>query len=414
MVPGRETAYQVVIVGGGYGGQAAAHELAKLGLAHKALLVDRRGRAGYPAASTSGIASFWLKKLGFPPVESSVSSPINSFRIFIPGDAPEKKRILNNTNLLAGDLGFVLNEDDFLGRLERFSLSKGLTAWHSCAVEDVVRSDGGYHVAVRDGKTVRLVTTRWVLDAGGYDARVSRKFGIVRELEPESFHMGFEQTIEENAVLPKDQVGMWIGSTSPAGYIWDFPCSFKGRPARRVGIGTPISVKDEAGRTIATKTFFNRWLKQNPRYDTKPLQREGGIIPTYRPPRTLHAGRVLSIGDSARLCDPVTGGGIHQALASGVMAARTVAEGQPDHYEPLVRPYTKEMRARWAMKQTILSMSDADLRQFFTWFCEFPMPEGDFNPYTVRRDLLRFVRKKGFRPIKTLWKAGRLWKALAG
>lgn len=166
--------FDVVVVGGGYAGQAAAHELVRLGFGGSVLVVDRRGRAGYPPSSTSGIASYWLDKLGFPPSPDAVASPIRSFRLVVHGDSPARERVLAPGSPLAPDLGVVLQEHSFLGRLEREAEAAGVRFWHATHAETVHRITGTdlYAVQVRDPPRGYLsnVTCHWVLDAGGYDS----------------------------------------------------------------------------------------------------------------------------------------------------------------------------------------------------------------------------------------------------
>jgi flavin-dependent dehydrogenase len=181
-----------------------------------------------------------------------------------------------------------------------------------------------------------------------------------------------------------------------------------------VGIGTPRSVKDAAGRTIAAKTFFDQWTRECPGYVGEAIAREGGIIPTYRPPRVLHRRRVLSLGDAARLCDPATGGGIAPALGSGIAAADAVFYSDPQVYERRVEPFRREARARWWFKQVFLGLDDEALRRLFDLFCTFPIPAGEVNPYSLRRPLLRHLRRGGFRPARVLLQSGRFWRALLG
>lgn len=341
-------------------------------------------------------------------------SEIRTFRVIVRGDPPDTVRTLSGP-LVGPSMGLVLREDNFVGRMEAEAARGGVTFWHKTSATEVTRDGGRYRVQnTYEGKPSGSVLCDWVLDAGGYDSRVSRRFGITRELEPESFHLGYELTTTDPGTLPDGQVAMWMGSWAPAGYIWSFPASKDGRPARRVGVGTPRSVKDPQGRTIGAKVFFDAWARECPGYVGEALAHEGGIIPTYRPGRSLHRGRVLSLGDAARLCDPVTGGGIAPAIGSGLAAARAVEMSDPGLYEQLVEPYRAEARLRWWFKQVFLGMGDEELRRFFDLFCAFPVPDDAGDPYALRRQVLRYLRRGGFKPLAVLWGSGRLWKALMG
>jgi digeranylgeranylglycerophospholipid reductase len=406
--------YDRVIVGGGYAGIAAAVSLARRGFGHGTLLVDRRGRAGYPPSSTSGIASYWLDKLGFPPAPDAIASPIRSFRLVVHGDPPERMRLLQPGNPLAPDLGYVLQEHSFLGRLEKEAIDGGVEVWHSTHAEDARAIDGGYEVRLRAPDGPQPIATRWILDAGGYDSRISRRFGITEELPDEDRHNGLEISIPNTGQHPPDRVTLYLGSWAPSGYAWVFPSSEEGRPYLRVGIGTPLSVRDERGVPIPVRRYFQQFLRDFPEFSLTPHHRMGGVIPTYRPNRRLHRGRVLSLGDAGRLCDPLTGGGIHQALASGVASAEAVAASRPDLYEQRLATFIREMRLRYRWKQVLLAMSEEQIRTTMDALVELHLPDGKFSPYAMRREALRHLRARGLRPLRILLGSGRFWRAARG
>lgn len=405
--------YDVAVVGGGYAGQAAAVSLARAGLGPRVLLVDRRWRAGYPASSTSGIASYWLERLGFPPAPDAVASPIRSFRLVVSGDAPGTERVLGDGNPFAPELGVVLQEHSFLGRLEAESVRAGTTFWHGVHAETARRAGDRFEIDLREQYGRHTVTAGWVLDAGGYDSRISRRFGLTRALAPEDRHNGLEITVPNTGQHPPDRVTLFLGDYAPSGYAWVFPSSEGGWPFLRVGIGTPLSVRDARGVPIAVRNYFEAFLREFPEFDLPAHHRMGGVIPTFRPNRMLHRGRVLSLGDAGRLCDPLTGGGIHQALASGVAAARAVSKDRPGLYERELRPFVREMRDRYRLKQVLLGMTNDEVRRAMDAVAGLRLPPGRFSPYAMRRQAMRHLYAAGIHPARILLRSGRFWRALS-
>ena len=147
---------------------------------------------------------------------------------------------------------------------------------------------------------------------GGYDSRISRRFGITKELPPEDRHNGLEVSVPNIGQHPPDRVTLYLGAWAPSGYAWVFPSSEGGQPYLRVGIGTPLSVRDDHGVPIPVKKYFDRFMHDFPEFDLPAHHRMGGVIPTSFPRRILHRLRVLALGDAARLTDGLTGGGIHR------------------------------------------------------------------------------------------------------
>ncbi|MBF6555546.1 MAG: NAD(P)/FAD-dependent oxidoreductase [Acidimicrobiales bacterium] len=403
-----------MVVGAGYAGQAAAVSLARAGRGSRVLVVDRRGRSGYPPSSTSGIASYWLEQLGFPPTPDAVSSPIRSFRLVVSGDPPGTERVLSAGNPLAPELGVVLQEANFLGRIEAEAARAGVAFWHATHAEDARRKGDVYEVDLRETHGRHAVTASWVLDAGGYDSRISRRLGITRALPDEDRHNGLEVSVPNTGQHPPDRVTLYLGDWAPSGYAWVFPSSEDGVAHLRVGIGTPLSVRDARGVPVPVRKYFDGFLRDFPEFHLPAHHRMGGVIPTYRPDRKLHRGRVLSLGDAGRMCDPLTGGGIHQALASGVAAALAVAADDPDGYERGLAPFIREMRLRYRWKQVLLGMTTDEVRATMDALVEIRLPPGRFSPYAMRREALRHLRARGLRPLRILWRSNRLWKAVAG
>jgi geranylgeranyl reductase family protein len=113
------------------------------------------------------------------------------------------------------------------------------------------------------------------------------------------------------------------------GYAWVFPL-----PGGRANVGFGVlRTRATSGRVLAAQW---RDLLTRPAFrdalgpDAEPDDRHRAWpIPADFDPRRITAGRVLFAGDAAGVVDPMTGEGIAQALETGILAARAVAEGGP-------------------------------------------------------------------------------------
>jgi geranylgeranyl reductase family protein len=118
------------------------------------------------------------------------------------------------------------------------------------------------------------------------------------------------------------------------GYAWVFPL-----PGNRANVGFGVLRDGRKGHEL--KELWNDLLE-------RPVLREilgpaarpedrvrAWPIPTRYDPAALADGRVLFAGDAAAVVDPMTGEGIAQAIETGILAARAVADGSAAASDPL-------------------------------------------------------------------------------
>lgn len=129
------------------------------------------------------------------------------------------------------------------------------------------------------------------------------------------------------------------------GYAWAFPTA---QATVNVGYGTAAPHASKARLT-------NRALELLPGFAIESTRITGHVLPlSTRMPRPA-VGRVLLVGDAASLINPLTGEGIFYALASGVLAGRAaVADADAGG------TYTRALRARFGHQQR-------QLRALYHW-----------------------------------------------
>jgi flavin-dependent dehydrogenase len=390
--------YDVLIAGGGYAAQVAARDLRAGG--YSTLLVDRRSRAGYPPQSTSGLARRWVERFRLP--VSGEATPITSFRVY----GPFGTEALLGRGLL-GEVGETLVEPNLLGRMERESVARGLEVAHGATV---MRVRGGPPHATEcyvtpPGEWVRAVN---VFDATGFQAWVGRQAGMLSEMDPEDVHGGVEVSVPRPESHPAGEVRMWLGHrVAPWGYAWGFPSRENGTSHVRLGLGTPRCLPESAG------VHFARFRSAHPEYDGPVHHRVGGIIPTSPVARVLMRRRIFLLGDAARLCCPLTGGGILGALASGEAAARAVVENDPWAYARHLSWLRRELRARWIVKQLVYGLTDPELARLVLFLGDLRLPDAaEIDPLVERRRVTRRLLLREPRLALSLLSRGRFWRAM--
>jgi digeranylgeranylglycerophospholipid reductase len=106
---------------------------------------------------------------------------------------------------------------------------------------------------------------------------------------------------------------------APGGYVWIFP---KGCRRANVGLGVQANLDVPPPMDLLTRFVEQRQFLARGSIVTLVL----GGVPVALPPSPLVADGCMLVGDAARQVDPLTGGGIANAMRAGRMAAEVAAE----------------------------------------------------------------------------------------
>jgi geranylgeranyl reductase family protein len=316
----------VVIVGGGPAGSSTAVTLARRGL--HAVVLDK---ARFPRDKCCGdgltaSALRHLHALGL--VESEVVSWNAVENIWLRSTSGRTAHLPLPSS--RGSLAAVARRSDLdAALLERASRSGAeVLAGHALAG---VRSAGESVEIEVDG--IGTVTAPYVVGADGMWSPLRKAL----RLSDEGGYLGewhaFRQYYRD--VGPQARSGMWVWFERDLlpGYAWSFPL-----PDGRANVG--LGLRRQPGRpTGEMKEIWSRVLEREHIRDvlgpvaTPEAPQRSWPIPS-RPARlTAAGGRILLVGDAARLADPLTGEGVGQALESGIIAASAVStagRGAPD------------------------------------------------------------------------------------
>ena len=152
---------------------------------------------------------------------------------------------------------------------------------------------------------------------------------------------------------------------APEGYLWIFP---KGDRTANVGIGITGKMSRDGARA---KDYLDRFVAKN-FSDGKIIEFIVGGVPVCRPLACTVSDGLMVAGDAARVVDPITGGGIGNALYTGRLAAQVASrciEAGNCSREALM-PYDTEWRAskmgvgierNYKVKEFFVTLDDAKL-----------------------------------------------------
>ncbi len=322
---------QVIVIGAGPAGSAAAQKLAEEGL--DVLVLERRSIVGNPAQCGECIPHWgevigtfnhledheWLKEyFDFP--ERLILHRLDNMRVFLPSG----KSYHFELDAFAGHRlqfdGYLADKAVRAGAEIRMSTSlKRLQQQRKANRELLVTSEGRF-------------TCDYLIDASGSLAHVGRlRHGQDRDVRPEDQVPTIYAQVKGDVPETFD---VFLGSVAPSGYAWIIP---KGPGFANVGLGV------RAGKLEGDlKGHLERFCDD---LNLEIISFGGGWIPMGGPVKRMVDGTTLAVGDAAGLVMPSNGGGISQAIISGCFAAEAIVANLR-HQTPLS---TYEDRVRASM-----------------------------------------------------------------
>jgi digeranylgeranylglycerophospholipid reductase len=304
--------YDVLVIGGGPAGALAGKTAAEKGLS--ALIVEKRPAIGAPVRCAEGIGKEALHEF-IDPDPRWISAEMTGADIV----APDGFVMKLNSAMAGSKVGYVLDRKIF----DRELVWKAAEAGADIAVKSRAAAPLMEKGAVKGakieyaGKTTE-VKADVVIAADGVESKFSRWCGVdttvpVREIMSSVQYVMTDIDIDEGATV------FYLGNeVAPEGYLWIFP---KGKRTANVGIG--ISGR-KSGEGHRAKDYLDKFVKKTfPKGKT--IEYIPGGVSVCRPLDCTVADGLMITGDAARVVDPLTGGGIYNAMYTGRLAAEAAA-----------------------------------------------------------------------------------------
>lgn len=349
---GESTDYDVIIVGGGPAGAAAAMQLAARGVAARTLLLDR---AVFPRHKLcgGGVVRDADRLLGILGVRSAVPSvPIHRVRFQYAGGQGER---------CGPDLFRVVRREEFDDALLREVQARGVAVRQGAAATRVERAPHGITIAAA-GEAYRCAV---LIGADGANSLVRR--ALIGGYQPRFV------ALEVLTPIPAAAGGTAEAHTAvfdfrPAalglrGYRWDFPSVRAGEPWMNRGLGGAAWRGEGSMKAL----FAAELARGGVAFDAAALQ--GATAPLYHPTVAQSAPHVLLAGDAVGI-DPWFGEGISVALGTGILAANAAADAlaRQDFRFPDHRRRIRESAVGWMLRR-----NRATARGFYR---AAPLPRG--------------------------------------
>ena len=315
--------HDVIVIGAGAAGSAAAYHLAARG--RRVLLVEAQALPRYKPCG-GGMAASVQKLFPFD-LQPAVDQVITQVRFtwcledpviaVLPGDSPfwivQRSKLDNHLAQQAVAAGAEL-----IDRTEVTALTRDGDGWSLEASGHVYRS-------------------RAVVIADGSDSRFAAPLG----LGPARPRFAAAVAVDVDAEVLEPETARFEFGLVRHGFCWAFPR----QGGYSIGVGTFV------GREAADADAVLAQLLPSLGLPADAGLRRSSPLRVWDGHHPLHTAGAVVVGDAASLCDPFLAEGLRPALMSGVKAAeamdRYLAAPDAQSASAALEGYTATMRANW-------------------------------------------------------------------
>ena len=381
--------YDVLVIGGGPAGALAAKTAAEKGLS--ACIVEKRQAIGAPVRCAEGIGREALHEF-IEPDSRWISAEMTGAGIV----APDGFLMKLESAMAGSKVGYVLDRKFFDRELVWKAADAGADVAVKSRASAPIMENGFVKGAKVEycGKTTN-VHAEVVIAADGVESKFSKWCGIdttvpVREIMSSVQYVMADVDIDPHATI------FYLGNeVAPEGYLWVFP---KGERCANVGIG--ISGK-KSGQGHRAKDYLDKFVKKTFPHG-KTIEYIPGGVSVCRPLDCTVGDGLIIVGDAARVVDPLTGGGIYNAMYTGRLAAEVAADciAKGDVSKKALMAYDKAWRAskmgkaierNYHIKEYLIKQPDSKFNEIIHSVSKLNLKE--FSTLTLIKELIKINPK---------------------
>ncbi len=300
----------VLVVGAGPAGAVAAWHAKQAAPGLDVVLLERDRAVGAPVRCAEGVGDAGLREFANPDGADWVSRRISDVIFQAPDDT---EVVLANCGV-----GWVLDRTRFDAFLAARAAAEGATVLVGAEATAMARNgDQRWHVRVKERGRDDVYRARVVIGADGVETMVGRWAGLDTRVPARDMESCAQYVLQGIDFNPDAIYLQFSNAIAPGGYAWIFP---KGVGVANVGLGV-VALKSD-GRNA--RQCLDDWVARRFPGGTRTGYTVGGVI-VHTTIKQTYADGVLVAGDAAHMINPLSGGGITNAMKAGRLAGKTAA-----------------------------------------------------------------------------------------
>ena len=306
----------ILVVGAGPAGAVAAWQ-AKLAAPELDVVLLERDRAvGAPVRCAEGVGDAGLREFANPDGADWVSRRITDVILESPNDT---QVVLANSGI-----GWILDRTRFDAYLAAQAAAAGAAVLVGAEATAMSRNgDERWHVRVTERGREDLYRARIVIGADGVETMVGRWAGLDTRVPARDMESCAQYVLQGIDFNPNAIYLQFSNAIAPGGYAWIFP---KGVGIANVGLGL-VALKTNGHNA---RQYLDDWVARRFPSGVRTGYTVGGVI-VHTTIKKTYADGVLVAGDAAHMINPLSGGGINNAMKAGRLAGCTAAAALREH-----------------------------------------------------------------------------------
>jgi digeranylgeranylglycerophospholipid reductase len=300
----------VLVVGAGPAGAVAAWQVKQAGPELDVVLLERDRAVGSPVRCAEGVGEAGLREFANPDGADWAARRIT--RVIF--QAPDDTEVV----VAERGVGWILDRTRFDAYLAAQASAAGAAVLVGAEATGMSRNGNDrWHVRVKERGQEEVYRARVVIGADGVETMVGRWAGLDTRV-PSRDMESCAQYVLQGIEFDPDAIYLQFGDAiAPGGYAWIFP---KAVGVANVGLGL-VALKTD-GRNA--RQYLDAWIARRFPTGARTGYTVGGVIVHTTIKKTYAAG-VMVAGDAAHMINPLSGGGIINAMKAGRLAGCTAA-----------------------------------------------------------------------------------------